>query len=246
MAETKDSPVDVYYDMEIAEICQHFSKSRNTVDKAVAKLVKDYPDAGYKYKNPQTRRITIKAEGVEKLSHYFRKKKNEISTVEVELRYENEKLKAIIEEKEKSEKQIEELYKQRLAAELERSRQTFLLENKTKDEKIKQLTEESQEKDDEIQKLKEEVVSIHEKHDSLVETKAELEKNNQELKENKEELEKNNQSLLVNKQELESENQKLKQATSNLDEVKQQLEEAQKKQEEYNSKGLFYRLFHKI
>ena len=182
MAETKDSPVDVYYDMEIAEICQHFSKSRNTVDKAVAKLVKDYPDAGYKYKNPQTRRITIKAEGVEKLSHYFRKKKNEISTVEVELRYENEKLKAIIEEKEKSEKQIEELYKQRLAAELERSRQTFLLENKTKDEKIKQLTEESQEKDDEIQKLKEEVVSIHEKHDSLVETKAELEKNNQELK----------------------------------------------------------------
>lgn len=232
MAETKDSPVDVYYDMEIAEICQHFSKSRNTVDKAVAKLVKDYPDAGYKYKNPQTRRITIKAEGVEKLSHYFRKKKNEISTVEVELRYENEKLKAIIEEKEKSEKQIEELYKQRLAAELERSRQTFLLENKTKDEKIKQLTEESQEKDDEIQKLKEEVVSIHEKHDSLVETKAELEKNNQ--------------SLLVNKQELESENQKLKEATSNLDEVKQQLEEAQKKQEEYNSKGLFYRLFHKI
>lgn len=246
MAETKDSPVDVYYDMEIAEICQHFSKSRNTVDKDVAKLVKDYPDAGYKYKNPQTRRITIKAEGVEKLSHYFRKKKNEISTVEVELRYENEKLKAIIEEKEKSEKQIEELYKQRLAAELERSRQTFLLENKTKDEKIKQLTEESQEKDDEIQKLKEEVVSIHEKHDSLVETKAELEKNNQELKENKEELEKNNQSLLVNKQELESENQKLKEATSNLDEVKQQLEEAQKKQEEYNSKGLFYRLFHKI
>lgn len=246
MAETKDSPVDVYYDMEIAEICQHFSKSRNTVDKAVAKLVKDYPDAGYKYKNPQTRRITIKAEGVEKLSHYFRKKKNEISTVEVKLRYENEKLKAIIEEKEKSEKQIEELYKQRLAAELERSRQTFLLENKTKDEKIKQLTEESQEKDDEIQKLKEEVVSIHEKHDSLVETKAELEKNNQELKENKEELEKNNQSLLVNKQELESENQKLKEATSNLDEVKQQLEEAQKKQEEYNSKGLFYRLFHKI
>ena len=45
---------------------------------------------------------------------------------------------------------------------------------------------------------------------------------------------------------MESENQKLKEATSNLDEVKQQLEEAQKKQEEYNSKGLFYRLFHKI
>ena len=80
MAETKDSPVDVYYDMEIAEICQHFSKSRNTVDKAVAKLVKDYPDAGYKYKNPQTRRITIKAEGVEKLSHYFRKKKKNLKS----------------------------------------------------------------------------------------------------------------------------------------------------------------------
>ena len=67
----QEMPVDVYYDMEIAQICQHFSKSRNTVDKAVAKLVKDYPDAGYKYKNPETRRITIKAEGVEKLSKYF-------------------------------------------------------------------------------------------------------------------------------------------------------------------------------
>ena len=102
-----EEAVDVYYDMEIADICQHFSKSRNTVDKAVAKLVKDYPDAGYKYKNPETRRITIKAEGVEKLSKYFRKKKNEISTVEVELRYENEKLKAILEEKEKTEKGME-------------------------------------------------------------------------------------------------------------------------------------------
>lgn len=132
-----EEAVDVYYDMEIADICQHFSKSRNTVDKAVAKLVKDYPDAGYKYKNPETRRITIKAEGVEKLSKYFRKKKNEISTVEVELRYENEKLKAILEEKEKTEKQIEQLYKDRLASELEKAHQTFLLENQSKDEKFR-------------------------------------------------------------------------------------------------------------
>ena len=37
-------PIDVFYDMDIAQICQHFSKSRNTVDKAIAKLVKDNPD----------------------------------------------------------------------------------------------------------------------------------------------------------------------------------------------------------
>lgn len=34
------SAIDVYYDMDIAQICQHFNKSRNTVDKAIAKLVK--------------------------------------------------------------------------------------------------------------------------------------------------------------------------------------------------------------
>lgn len=246
MEEINNEAVDVYYDMEIAEICQHFSKSRNTVDKAVAKLVKDYPDAGYKYKNPQTRRITIKAEGVEKLSHYFRKKKNEISTVEMELRFEIDKLKAIIAEKEKNEKQMDELYNKRLAVEMDRYRQTYLLENKTKDEKIQQLTDESHEKDDEIQKLKTEINDINAKHDSLMESKSELEKNNQSLLENKEELEKNNQDLLEHKQELESENEKLKEVTSDYDSVKSQLEEAQKKQEEYNSKGLFYRLFHKI
>jgi len=38
------APIDVYYDMDIAQICQHFNKSRNTVDKAIAKLVKDNPD----------------------------------------------------------------------------------------------------------------------------------------------------------------------------------------------------------
>ena len=46
------SAIDVYYDMDIAQICQHFNKSRNTVDKAIAKLVKDNPDKDWKYKNP--------------------------------------------------------------------------------------------------------------------------------------------------------------------------------------------------
>ncbi len=63
-------------------------------------MVKDNPDKDWKYKNPITRRITIKAEGVERLSTYFRKEKHEVSTVEMELRFENEKLKAIIEERE--------------------------------------------------------------------------------------------------------------------------------------------------
>lgn len=44
------SAIDVYYDMDIAQICQHFNKSRNTVDKAIAKLVKDNPDKDWKYK----------------------------------------------------------------------------------------------------------------------------------------------------------------------------------------------------
>lgn len=137
-------PIDVFYDMDIAQICQHFSKSRNTVDKAIAKLVKDNPDKDWKYKNPETRRITIKAEGVEHLSKYFRKEKHEISTVEMELRYENEKLKAIIEEKEKAQEKIEELYKERLALEIEKNKQTFLLENQTKDEKIQKLQHENE------------------------------------------------------------------------------------------------------
>lgn len=137
-------PIDVFYDMDIAQICQHFSKSRNTVDKAIAKLVKDNPDKDWKYKNPETRRITIKAEGVEHLSKYFRKEKHEISTVEMELRYENEKLKAIIEEKEKAQEKIEELYKERLALEIEKNKQTFLLENQTKHEKIQKLQHENE------------------------------------------------------------------------------------------------------
>ena len=137
-------PIDVFYDMDIAQICQHFSKSRNTVDKAIAKLVKDNPDKDWKYKNPETRRITIKAEGVEHLSKYFRKEKHEISTVEMELRYENEKLKAIIEEKEKAQEKIEELYKERLALEIEKNKQTFLLENQKKDEKIQKLQHENE------------------------------------------------------------------------------------------------------
>ena len=151
-----DETIDVYYDMEIAEICQHFSKSRNTVDKAVAKLVKDNPGKGWKFKNPKTRRITIKAEGVEQLSKYFRKEKHEISTVEIELRYENEKLKAIIEEKEKAQKQIEALYQERLALELEKSRQTFLLENQTKEQKIEEQETKISDLESENQKLKEE------------------------------------------------------------------------------------------
>lgn len=133
-------PIDVFYDMDIAQICQHFSKSRNTVDKAIAKLIKDNPDKDWKYKNPETRRITIKAEGVERLSKYFRKEKHEISTVEMELRFENEKLKAIIEEKEKAQEQIEALYQERLALEIEKSKQTFLLENQSKEEQIQKLT----------------------------------------------------------------------------------------------------------
>lgn len=136
--------IDVYYDMDIAQICQHFNKSRNTVDKAIAKLVKDNPDKDWKYKNPATRRITIKAEGVERLSTYFRKEKHELSTVEMELRFENEKLKAIIEEKEKAQAQIEQLYQEKLKLEIEKSKQTFLLETQTKDEKISELESENQ------------------------------------------------------------------------------------------------------
>ena len=152
ISNSKDS-IDVYYDMEIAQICEHFHKSRNTVDKAVAKLIKDHPDKDWKYKNPETRRITIRAEGVECLSTYFRKEKQEISTVEMELRYENEKLKAIIEEKEKAALQNEQLYKERLLLEVEKSRQSFLLENKNNEQKISELESENQKLKDEITTL---------------------------------------------------------------------------------------------
>lgn len=143
MAE-KEQSIDVYYDMDIAQICQHFNKSRNTVDKAIAKLIKDNPDKDWKYKNPETKRITIKAEGVERLSGYFRKEKHEISTVEMELRFENEKLKAIIEEKEKSQETIELLYQERLKLEIEKNKQTFLLEQQTKNDRISELESENQ------------------------------------------------------------------------------------------------------
>lgn len=146
-------PIDVFYDMDIAQICQHFSKSRNTVDKAIAKMVKDNPDKDWKYKNPETRRITIKAEGVEHLSKYFRKEKHEVSTVEMELRYENEKLKAIIEEKEKAQEKIEQLYQERLALELEKHQQTFLLENQSKDETIQELKSENTSLKEQVENL---------------------------------------------------------------------------------------------
>ncbi|WP_296242438.1 hypothetical protein [uncultured Faecalicoccus sp.] len=149
----EEKPIDVFYDMDIAQICQHFSKSRNTVDKAIAKLIKDNPDKDWKYKNPETRRITIKAEGVERLSKYFRKEKHEVSTVEMELRYENEKLKAIIEEKEKAQAQIEALYQERLALELEKSKQTFLLENQSKEETIQKLQLENESLREEAESL---------------------------------------------------------------------------------------------
>lgn len=134
----QDQAIDVYYDMDIAQICQHFNKTRNTVDKAVSKLVKAFPDKDWKYKNPVTKRITIKAEGVEVLSTYFRKEKHEVSAVETELRAENEKLKAILQEKDKTIANLEVLYNERLRLELEKSRQSFLLEAKTKDEEINQ------------------------------------------------------------------------------------------------------------
>ena len=60
----ENQTIDVYYDMDIAQICQHFNKTRNTVDKAVAKLVKDYPDKDYKYKNPDTLYYTYYLEGL--------------------------------------------------------------------------------------------------------------------------------------------------------------------------------------
>lgn len=62
----------------------------------------------------------------------------------MELRYENEKLKAIIEEKEKAFTQIETLYNQRLLLELENSKKTYLLETQTKDERISDLEKENQ------------------------------------------------------------------------------------------------------
>ncbi len=193
----ENEPIDVFYDMDIAQICQHFSKSRNTVDKAVAKLVKDYPDKDWKYKNPETKRITIKAEGIEKLSSYFRKEKHEISTVEMELRYENEKLTAILEEKDKAIAKMEFLYNERLKLELEKTKQTYLLEDSAKAQEIAELKSENQKL---LSQLKNEDIAAH----TLEETK------------------------------------------DKVSDLEQQLERYKNKEQEYNSKSMFYRLTHRF
>lgn len=217
-----NSPIDVYYDMDIAAICNHFGKSRNTVDKAVAKLVKNYPDEGYKYKNPATKRITIKAEGVEILSTYFRKEKHEISTVESELRMEIEKLNAILSEKEKTIANLELLYQERLNLELDKSRQTFLLEQKTKD--------------DQIQEQK----SLLEEQNSLIEDSksqiSQLKSENQKLKDQTDTLQQVTDDFA-------SKQEEMKEEISNL---KDYQDLVKRKEEEYNSKSFFYRLTHKF
>ena len=48
--------------------------------------------------------------------------------------YENEKLKAVIEEKDRSQKLLEQLYQEKLKLELEKSKQTFLIEQQTKED----------------------------------------------------------------------------------------------------------------
>lgn len=208
--------------MDIATICQHFHKSRNTVDKAVAKLIKHYPDKGWKYKNPETRRITIKAEGVEMLSTYFRKEKNEISAVETELRLENEKLQAILEEKEKTIANLEALYTERLELELEKSRQTFLLEQKNKDATISEQNVRLSEQEETISGQE---VRLNEQEQKI----SDLEQENQKLKQDQQVSEKKTESL-----------------HSELDSLRQQQEEYKRKEEEYNSKSFFYRLTHKF
>lgn len=218
----QNSPIDVYYDMDIATICQHFHKSRNTVDKAVAKLVKHYPDKGWKYKNPETKRITIKAEGVEMLSTYFRKEKHEISAVETELRLENEKLKAILDEKDKTIANLEVLYNERLQLELEKSRQTFLLEQKSKDEKISEQTATISEQETTISGQEEKLSQQEQKI-------SDLEQENQKLKDAEKVREQKTESL-----------------NNELDALKRQQEEYKRKEEEYNSKSFFYRLMHKF
>lgn len=222
--------------MDIAQICQHFNKSRNTVDKAVAKLVKHYPDKGWKYKNPETKRITIKAEGVEKLSTYFRKEKHEISTVETELRMENEKLNAILQEKEKTIANLEILYNERLKLELEKSRQSFLLEQKNKDDKIKELDSTISAQTSELSK-KEEMIS--EQTQKITKQTETITNQTEEITAQKEKI-----------SSLESENQKLKEESTHQDqtnsELSSKLEEYKRKEEEYNKKSFFYRLTHKF
>lgn len=217
-----NSPIDVYYDMDIATICQHFNKSRNTVDKAVAKLVRHYPDKGWKYKNPETKRITIKAEGVEKLSTYFRKEKHEISAVETELRMEIEKLNALLEERNTQIANLEVLYAEKLKLELEKNTQTFLLEQKSKEEEIAQ-------KDS---KISEQSEKISEQSDKISEQSDQISEQSEQIST------------------LESENQKLKEQQDLTDQMKNELEakleDYRKQEEEYNNKGFFYRLTHKF
>lgn len=225
----QNSPIDVYYDMDIAQICAHFGKSRNTVDKAVAKLVKNYPEAGYKYKNLSTKRITIKAEGVEILSTYFRKEKHEISTVEAELRMENEKLNAILIDKDKTIANLESLYQERLRLELDKTRQTFLLEQKSKDDQIQEqenlLKEQNQMIEDTQKKIEESEKQI-----------SDLESKNQNLESENQKLTEQKKSYLDTQDEMEEEIAKLKAYQ----------DAAKKKEEEYNSKSFFYRLTHKF
>lgn len=217
-----NSPIDVYYDMDIATICQHFNKSRNTVDKAVAKLVRHYPDKGWKYKNPETKRITIKAEGVEKLSTYFRKEKHEVSAVETELRMEIEKLNALLEERNTQIANLEVLYAEKLKLELEKNTQTFLLEQKSKEEEIAQ-------KDS---KISEQSEKISEQSDKISEQSDQISEQSEQITT------------------LESENQKLKEQQDLTDQMKNELEakleDYRKQEEEYNNKGFFYRLTHKF
>ena len=217
-----NSPIDVYYDMDIATICQHFNKSRNTVDKAVAKLVRHYPDKGWKYKNPETKRITIKAEGVEKLSTYFRKEKHEVSAVETELRMEIEKLNALLEERNTQIANLEVLYAEKLKLELEKNTQTFLLEQKSKEEEIAQ-------KDS---KISEQSEKISEQSDKISEQSDQISEQSEQIST------------------LESENQKLKEQQDLTDQMKNELEaklaDYRKQEEEYNKKGFFYRLTHKF
>lgn len=217
-----NSPIDVYYDMDIATICQHFNKSRNTVDKAVAKLVRHYPDKGWKYKNPETKRITIKAEGVEKLSTYFRKEKHEVSAVETELRMEIEKLNALLEERNTQIANLEVLYAEKLKLELEKNTQTFLLEQKSKEEEIAQ-------KDNKISEQSEKISEQSEK-----------------ISEQSDQISEQSEQITT----LESENQKLKEQQDLTDQMKNELEakleDYRKQEEEYNNKGFFYRLTHKF
>ncbi len=182
-----NSPIDVYYDMDIAQICQHFNKTRNTVDKAVAKLVKLNPNKGWKYKNPETKRITIKAEGVETLATYFRKEKHEISTIETELRAENEKLTAILQEKDKTIANLEILYNERLKLEVEKSKQTFLLEQKSKDEIIERQTTELSDKDKKISELEDDNQKLSEIQTNAAKQEEQLSKQLEEYKKREEE-----------------------------------------------------------